>query len=384
MERIKAGIVGAGYIGASHIEAIRRIGFAELAAVTDANVALAKRKADEYFVPRCYDSVEELLADGKINVVHNCTPNNLHFDINKKIIEAGKHLFSEKPLARSPEESGELVKLLEKHPEVTAGVNFNYRMNPLVQEMRQRILCGDIGKVTLAHGSYLQDWLLYDTDYNWRIEPEISGPSRCVADIGSHWMDAVQHVTGAKIAEVCADLATIIPVRKKPRAQVETFSVAKAAEYEEKKIVTEDWGAVLFSMDNGARGVFHVSEVSAGHGCFFNFEIDGSEASLAWNQQTADEMWMGFRDRDNLRVMRNPNSLSPEAKEYSCLAKGHPEGWNDAFRNNIYSFYKFILDGKKLGRDECSFATFREADRIVQLTEAIVKSSRERRWVTVE
>ena len=375
MQRLKTAIIGTGYIGVSHIEAIRRIGFAELVAVADANAPLAKKKAEEYFVPRCYESVDELLADPEIQVVHNCTPNNLHSEINRKVIKAGKHLFSEKPLARSSGETGELVRLLEQYPGTVAAVNFNYRMNPLVQEMRQRIKRGDIGSVTLVHGSYLQDWLLYDTDYNWRLEPEICGISRCIADIGSHWMDAVQHVTGARIVEVCADLVTVIPVRKKPKTQVETFSVTRDIEYEDKPILTEDYGAVLFKMDNGAHGVFHVSEVSAGHGCFFNFEIDGSEASLAWNQQTADEMWMGFRDRDNLKVMRNPNSLSPEAKEYSYLAKGHPEGWNDAFRNNIYSFYKYIMDGKRIGRDACDFATFEEADRIIRLTEAIVRAA---------
>jgi predicted dehydrogenase len=199
LKRIKAGIIGTGYIGISHIEAIRRIGFAELVAVTDSNTALARRKAEENYIPRCYDSVDELLADPEIEVVHNCTPNSLHHEINEKVIRSGKHLFSEKPLARSSAESGSLVKLLAQHPDVVAAVNFNYRMNPLVQEMRQRVAKGDIGKVTLAHGSYLQDWLLYDTDYNWRLEPEVCGVSRCIADIGSHWMDAVQHVTGAKI-----------------------------------------------------------------------------------------------------------------------------------------------------------------------------------------
>lgn len=384
MQRIKSAIIGMGYIGVSHIEAIRRIGFAELVAVADANAALARRKAEEYFVPRCYESVDELLADPEIEVVHNCTPNNLHFEINQKVIKAGKHLFSEKPLARSSAESGALVRLLEQTPGVAAAVNFNYRMNPLVQEMRRRIERGDIGRVTLVHGSYLQDWLLYDTDYNWRLEPEICGVSRCVADIGSHWMDAVQHVTGSKITEVCADLVTVIPVRKKPTTQVETFSVAKDLVYEDRPVRTEDWGAVLIKLSNGAHGVFYASEVSAGHGCFFNFEIDGSQASFSWNQQTADEMWVGYRDQDNLRVMRNPNSMAPEAKEYSYLAKGHPEGWNDAFKNNIMSFYKFIADGKKPGVDACDFATFAEADRIIRLTEAIVKSNATRQWVTVE
>lgn len=384
MQRIKSAIIGMGYIGVSHIEAIRRIGFAELVAVADTNVALARRKAEEYFVPRCYESVDELLNDPEIAVVHNCTPNNLHCEINEKIIRAGKHLFSEKPLARSSDESGALVRLLEQYPDVAAAVNFNYRMNPLVQEMRRRIGRGDLGRVTLVHGSYLQDWLLYDTDYNWRLEPEVCGVSRCIADIGSHWMDAVQHVTGSKITDVCADLATVIPVRKKPKTQVETFSVAKDAVYEDKPVLTEDWGAVLLKLDNGAHGVFHASEVSAGHGCFFNIEIDGSQASFAWNQQTADEMWVGYRDRDNLRVLRNPNGMAPEAKEYSYLAKGHPEGWNDAFKNNIMSFYKFIADGKKPGVDACDFATFAEADRIIRLTEAIVKSSATRQWVFVD
>jgi predicted dehydrogenase len=383
MERIKVGIIGMGYIGVSHLEAIRRIGFTELVAVADVNTALARKKAAEFFIPKCYDTVEALLADPEIQAVHNCTPNNLHFEINQKIIKAGKHILSEKPLAKNSDESGKMVELLTRHPKTVAAVNFNYRMNPLVQEMRNKVASGEIGKVTLAHGSYLQDWLLYETDYNWRIEPDISGPSRCVADIGSHWMDAVQHVVGARIVEVCADLVTVLPVRKKPTTQVETFALNKNVEYEDRKITTEDYGAVLFKMDNGVHGVFHVSEVSAGRGCFFNFEIDGTKASMYWNQETADQMWMGHRDKDNLQIMRNPNNLSAGAKEYSYLAKGHPEGWNDAFRNNIYSFYKYIADGKRPGVDKSDFATFAEAHHIIKLTEAILKSSVSRQWVSV-
>ncbi len=383
MERIKVGIIGMGYIGVSHLEAIRRIGFTELVAVADANTALARKKAAEFFIPKCYDTVEALLADPEIQAVHNCTPNNLHFEINQKIIKAGKHILSEKPLAKNSDESGRMVELLAQHPKTVAAVNFNYRMNPLVQEMRNKVASGEIGKVTLAHGSYLQDWLLYETDYNWRIEPDISGPSRCIADIGSHWMDAVQHVVGARIVEVCADLVTVLPVRKKPTTQVETFALNKNVEYEDRKITTEDYGAVLFKMDNGVHGVFHVSEVSAGRGCFFNFEIDGTKASMYWNQETADQMWMGHRDKDNLQIMRNPNNLSAGAKEYSYLAKGHPEGWNDAFRNNIYSFYKYIADGKRPGVDKSDFATFAEAHHIIKLTEAILKSSASRQWIAV-
>jgi predicted dehydrogenase len=383
MSRIKAGIIGMGFIGVSHIEAIRRIGFAELVAVADVNYELAKKKADECYIPKCYRKVEELLADPEIQVVHNCTPNNLHKEVNEKVIRAGKHIFSEKPLAKSSDQSASMLRLLSENKHIVHGVNFNYRMNPLVQEMKHKVKNGEIGVPKLVHGSYLQDWLLYETDYNWRIELEINGPSRCIADIGSHWMDAVQTIMGAKITEVCADLVTTIPVRKKAKGQVETFSVNANAEYEDKEVKTEDWGAVLIKLDNGAHGVFCASEVSAGRKCFLNFEIDGSKASLYWNQETADQMWMGFRDRDNSLVVRNPNLMAPEARQYTYLAAGHPEGWNDAMKNNVQSFYQFIKDGKNIGKDPCDFATFEEGHYLIKLTEAILKSNETKQWVKI-
>lgn len=384
MARIKAGIIGMGFIGASHIEAVRRIGFAELVAVADVNYELARKKADEYYIPKCYKTVEELLEDEEIDVVHNCTPNNLHLEINEKIIKAGKHVFSEKPLAKTCEESSKMVELLKNNKKIVGGVNFNYRMNPLVQEMKCKMKNGEIGSPRLVHGSYLQDWLLYETDYNWRIEPEISGPSRCIADIGSHWMDCVQTVIEAKIIEVCADLITAFPVRKKATTQVETFSTNPNAEYEDKEVKTEDYGAVMFKMDNGVHGVFYVSQISAGRKCHLNFEINGSISTMYWNQETADHMWMGFRDKDNCQVMRNPNLMAGEARAYTYLPSGHPEGWNDAMKNNVYSFYKFIAEGKEIGKDPCDFATFEEGHYIMKLTEAILKSNSLKKWVKIE
>ena len=327
--------------------------------------------------------MDELLADPEIQVVHNCTPNNLHMEVNEKIIKAGKHVFSEKPLARSSDESASMLKLLDATPGIVSGMNFCYRMNPLVQDMKHKVKSGEIGDVKLVHGSYLQDWLLLETDYNWRIEPEINGPSRCMADIGSHWMDAVQTVTGAKITDVCADLVTTIPVRKKAKGQVETFSANANAEYEDKEIKTEDWGAVLVKLDNGAHGVFCASEVSAGRKCRLDLEIDGTKSSLYWNQEMADQMWMGFRDTDNRLVMRNPQLMAPDARQYTYLAAGHPEGWNDAMRNNVYSFYKYIRDGKVMGKDPCDFATFNDGHYIIKLTEAILKSHATRQWIKV-
>jgi predicted dehydrogenase len=256
-------------------------------------------------------------------------------------------------------------------------------MNPLVQETRIRYEKGDLGRALLVHGSYLQDWLLYETDYNWRIEPEISGPSRCISDIGTHWMDIVQCVLGAKITEVCADLAIVFPTRKKPKGQVETFSTSASMEYEEKEVKTEDYGAVLFKMDDGTSGVFYASQVSAGRGCYLNFEIDGAKCSVAWNQEQGDRMWVGHRDGDNNLVLRNPAMLNKEALPFTHLAKGHPEGWNDAQVATVFAFYDYIRQGKKQGVDKKHFADFNDGHYLVKLVEAILKSSKERAWVKV-
>lgn len=379
MKKFKVGIIGMGYIGESHIEAVRRIGQCELYAVADTNTALAQKKAETYGIEKVYATVDELLSDDAIEVVHNCTPNFLHTEINKKIIRSGKHLLSEKPLTTTYDEAKELVELKKNYPDTVAAVNFNYRMNPLVQEMRARVKRGDIGNVRLMTGSYLQDWLLYDTDYSWRLEPSVSGCSCAIADIGSHWMDIVQHITGHRITEVMADLDTVIPVRKKPAKQTETFTSNVPAEFEEVEVENEDYGAVMFRTDKGARGVYYVSEMCAGHGCYFNVEINGSKASFGWNQEQNDRLWVGKRDDDNSLIIRNPNTLSPEAKAVTGLAMGHPEGWNDAFKGNIQSFYSYIAEG-----GEAPFATLEDAAYIVKLTETIVKSSQEKKWIKVK
>lgn len=380
MKVFNVGILGLGYIGASHIDAVRRIPNCRLVAVADTNIEFAKARAEQYGIEKYYGSPEELLADPDIHVIHNCTPNHLHTDINRAIIESGKHLFSEKPLSRNYDEALALLETSKAHPEVVCAVNFNYRMNPLVQEMRSRIKKGELGDVRIVSGAYQQQHMMYDTDYNWRFEPEFSGISCTVADIGSHWMDLVQHVTGAKIVSVMADLVTTIPVRKKAKKQVDTFSNAVCDEYELKNIEMEDYGAVLFKMDNGATGLFHVSQVSAGHGCCFGVEFNGSKCSYRWNQEENDRLWIGLRGDDNRYVIRDPNYMTPEAKAVSALAMGHPEGWNDAFCGNIRAFYEYLASDRA---NTPSFASLEEASYIIRLTEAIVKSSKEKRWIEV-
>jgi predicted dehydrogenase len=384
MEKIKVGIIGMGLIGTFHADALKRVGIVDLDAVSDSNFEMAKNKASQFGVKKCYENYQDLINDPEIQVIHDCTPNHLHLSINEQIIRAGKHILSEKPLARSAVESAQMLETLKKFPNTVAGVNFNYRMNPLVQDMRSKVVSGEIGDVRLVHGSYLQDWLLYDTDYNWRIEPEYGGISRCVADIGVHWVDTAQTVLGSRISEVCADVVTIVPIRKKPVSQAAAFAVSDSNEYEEKKISSEDYAGAFVRFENGATGIFYCSQISAGRKCFLNIEVDGSEASLYWNQENADWMWYGNRDSSNLQVMRNPSLLSPEAAKYTMLPAGHPEGWFDALKNNFLAFYSFIHEGKNPTKDRCDFATFEDGHYIMRITEAIMKSGREKRWVSVD
>ncbi len=252
MTTIKTGIIGTGFIGPAHVEALRRLGFVEVAAVAERGDELAKAKAEQLSIPKAYGDYKKLLADPEIQVVHNCTPNHLHFAVNKEILAAKKHVVSEKPLAMTSAESRDLVRLAKEAGVVNA-VDFNYRYMPLVQQARQ--MCqgaGDVGRIYAVHGSYLQDWLLLANDWNWRLVPELSGDSRAVADVGSHWCDLVQFITGMKIVRVMADLVTIHPVRKRPKVEVETYAgkVLRPEDLEDVKINTEDYGSILLEFDS--------------------------------------------------------------------------------------------------------------------------------------
>lgn len=382
MTKIKAGIIGTGFVGAVHVDAIRRLGFVELVAVAEANEELAREKAADFYIPRAYGNYLDLIHDPDVQVVHNCTPTNLHLKINTAIIEAGKHIFSEKPLGMNRFESRKMLELVKKH-QVVHGVNFNYRMYPLVQDMKCRIQKGELGKINLVHGSYLQDWLFYDTDYNWRIEPETSGATRAIGDIGSHWCDLAQTVTGLKITEVFADLSTIIPVRKKSKI-VKTFSENRyLTNYEEIAVKTEDWGAVLVHFENGTRGVFYVSQVSAGRKCYFNIEINGSIQSFYWNQEKGDRMWVGHRSEPNSAIMRDPNQLDQQCRRYAFAPAGHPEGWLDSFKNNFYAYYRYIADRKNIETEKPDFATFYDGYDISCIVDAIAESHQKRMWMKV-
>ncbi|OLN21972.1 dehydrogenase [Domibacillus antri] len=384
MKKVKVGVIGTGFIGPTHIEAIRRLGFVEVVGLAEHGQEAAERKAAELGIAKAYGDYRDMLKDDEIQVVHNCTPNHLHFSINKEIILAGKHVLSEKPLAMSSKESAELLALAKEH-NVVHGVNFNYRQFPIVKQLASMIKNNELGKINLVHGSYLQDWLLYETDFNWRLAPEAGGKSRAVADIGSHWCDTVQYVIGKKIVEVFADLATVIPVRKKASSAVATFGGQQSDEetYEEVPINTEDYASVLVHFEDGSRGVFTVSQVSAGRKNRLSFEVNGSQKSAHWNQEEPEKLWIGHRDRANELLMADPALFAPEVKSSIHHPGGHNEGWPDALKNMMINFYSFIRDGKDPSQDETNFATFEDGHISMCITDAILESHEQQKWVKV-
>lgn len=386
MEKIKVGVIGTGFIGPTHIEAIRRLGFVEVVGLAENGHETAERKAEALGIPKAFGDYRDMLLDGEIQVIHNCTPNHLHFQINKEIIMAGKHVISEKPLAMNSQESGELLALAKRYG-VVHGVNFNYRQFPSVQQLESMVRNGQLGKINLVHGSYLQDWLLYETDFNWRLAPEVGGNSRAVADIGSHWCDTVQFVTGKKIVEVFADLATVLPIRKKPKQNsTNTFgtNILEEDMYEDVSIETEDYASVLVRFSDGSSGVFTVSQVSAGRKNRLSFELNGSESSAYWNQEEPEKIWIGHRNSPNQVLLADPGLFNPEALSSIHHPGGHNEGWPDALKNGMKNFYTFIKEGKSLEKDKPNFATFEDGHLSMCITDAILESNKEQKWVKVQ
>jgi predicted dehydrogenase len=382
MTKIKAGIIGTGFIGPAHVEALRRLGFVEVAAVAERGDDLAKAKAEQMSIPKAYGDYRKMLADPEIQVIHNCTPNHLHFAINKEILAAKKHIISEKPLAMTSTESRELVRLA-KDAQVVNAINFNYRYMPLVQHAREMCqAAADVGRIYAVHGSYLQDWLLLANDWNWRLVPELSGDSRAVADVGSHWCDLVQFITGMKIVRVMADLVTIHPVRKRPKVEVETYAgkVLRPEDLEDVKINTEDYGSILLEFDSGAHGSLTVNQCAAGRKNRLYLEIDGEKCALSWNQERPNELWVGRRNGPNQTVLKDPSLLYPVAREYAHYPGGHNEGYPDGPKNLFRNVYGFIA-GNRAGGD---FSTFQDGHNEIAICDAALRSSRERRWVDVE
>ncbi|MBN1838381.1 MAG: Gfo/Idh/MocA family oxidoreductase [Spirochaetales bacterium] len=383
MKTVKTGVIGTGFIGPAHVEALRRIPNIEVVALADVDADTARQKAEMLGIPSHYGDYRTLLAREDLDAVHICTPNNLHFRMAKQALEAGKHVICEKPLATELSEARELVELARKKNLVNA-VHFNVRYYPLMAHVRQMIQKGELGTIFSVHGSYLQDWLFHPTDYNWRLEPELSGRSRAVADVGSHWMDLIENVTGLRIVEVLADFATFHKRRKKPLKPVETYAgkLLKPEDYAEVPIGTEDYATVLLGFDNGARGVYTVSQVFAGRKNRLYFEIAGSKKAAAWESELPNQLWLGSRDGPNELLLRDPSLVHPDSRELINFPGGHNEGFPDTSKQVFKQVYADIRAGRPCGNDP-PYPTFAAGLRELELCDRIMESSEKRAWVQV-
>jgi len=385
MEKVKVGFVGAGLIGPIHMENLSRIPSIEIVALASRNQEYADKNAARLGIPKAYGKWEDLVADSDIDIVHITCPNRLHYPIAKACIDAGKHIVCDKPLTMDTAEARELV-VMAKEANIVNAVTFNMGFYPMVQEARQMVADGEIGDFRMVYGRYCQDWLAKATDYNWRVEAAHSGKSRVVADIGSHWMQMVQMVSGKRITSVYGDATIFIPVRKKPLIDIPTYSEQelKPGEYEEIKVDTEDHATVMFKFEGGAKGVMVVFQLNAGRKNRIEWEICGSEKSLAWNGEEANQLWIGSRSGANRLLMKDGSLMNPEAAKYASYPGGLLEGYGESWKNIFIEIYEYLKAGGHKKGTAPPFPTFKEGYKIQMIIDAILASIDRNQWVDID
>lgn len=381
---VTAAVVGTGFIGPVHAEALHRLGI-PVRGILGSSPEKSQQTAQKIGLEVGYESYQAVLEDEQVDVIHITTPNKFHFEMSKSAIEHGKHVVCEKPLAMNTTETAALVELAQANPRIITAVNYNIRFYPMMLHAHELVQSGEIGEVRSVRGGYIQDWLMYDTDWNWRLLPEEGGDTRAIGDIGTHWMDLTSFITGLKVETLLADLATFVPTHKKPRQAVATFEGKKDAnvpvEYDEVPINTEDWGAVLFRYAGGARGTMNVSQVTAGRKNQLTFEIAGSKASVAWNSERPNELWIGHRERPNEILIKDPSLMGDLAVSHSDYPGGHNEGFPDTFKQLYRAVYGYLeADDFQAPKP---FPTFEDGHHEVALCEAILRSSQNGTWETV-
>ena len=376
---IGAAVIGGGFIGTVHVEALRRLGV-HVHGILASSPERSAERARQLGVARGYGSLEELLGDERVEIVHVTSPNHLHHPQVRLILESGRHVVCEKPLAMTAEESGDLVGRAASSGKVNA-VNFNIRFYPLNQHAHELVATGELGEVRLVTGRYFQDWLLLDTDWNWRLEPNRGGALRAVGDIGSHWLDLLAFITGQRITSVMADLATFIPTRRQPAGPVETFSTERATETLDREIGTEDVATILLRFENGARGSVAISQLSPGRKNSLQYEVDGSAAATFWDSEQPDQMWIGHRERANEILIRNPALMGPAGQAAAALPGGHVEGFADTFRALFRAIYADVGAGAPSERP--SYPTFADGHDEMLVNDAVAASARDGRWTDV-
>ncbi len=380
MRKLKTAIIGTGFMGKVHAEGIRRLGNVEIVAVAASSDRKARDFADSIGVERATGDYKTLLADAALDAVHVLTPNALHYPMCKAALEAGKNVLCEKPFTMTSAEARELVSLAASKGLANA-LEHNLRYYPLVQQIRRMIEAGDLGEILIVQGTYSQDWLLYDTDWNWRIESKENGKLRAMGDIGSHWMDMIQHLTGLSITALCAELSTFHKTRKRPKGSVETFTgkTLQPEDYQNVSIDTEDYGAVLLHLGERGRGAFTVSQMSAGRKNMFTFDIYGTRSGVSWNQERPDELWIGNRNSPNQIIIKDGSLMYPKAAAFADLPGGHSEGYDDSHKQLIKRFYARVADKNAA----VEYPTFEDGVRGMHLLEKVLESSEKCGWVDV-
>jgi predicted dehydrogenase len=383
VETVAAAVVGTGFIGLVHVEALRRLGI-DVVGVVGSSPQRGMAKAEQYGLPPAYESLDAMLVDERVDVVHIASPNDVHFDQARRCLAAGKHVVCEKPLATSSDDTRELVRLAGSSGLINA-VNFNIRFYPQVLEVHERVRAGDLGSIRLITGSYLQDWLLLDTDFNWRVERRRGGPLRAVSDIGSHWIDLLSFILDQRPEALVADLHTFLPLRYRPDRAVEAFAQSAAGPSVSTTAVdvdTDDAASMLLRWSGGARGSLTVSQVSPGRKNALSFEIDGARSAAYWHSERPDELWLGHRDRPNELLLRDPTLLRPGAAAAATLPAGHAEGFENTFKQLFARVYEDVAAGAPAARP--GYPTFADGHQSAVVAEAVAASAAEARWVDIE
>ncbi len=375
---LRAGVIGTGFIGPVHVEALRRLGVT-VAAICDV-ADLAQAAAARLAIPQAFTDYHEMLACPDLDVVHITAPNRFHCEMSLAALRAGKHVVCEKPLAMTTKETAQIVKTVRASKKVFA-VNYNVRFYPAVQQLQRLVARGELGDIIHVNGTYMQDWLFKDTDYNWRLLPQEGGKLRAVADIGTHWMDTVSFILGAKITSVFADLVTWHKDRRRPLGEVQTFAKADAKmKFATYQVETDDFASILLKFANGARGNLGVSQVAAGRKNCIRVEIYGSKKSAWWCSESPETLHYGNRDSANEVAVRGTPVFGPEVAPYVDYPAGHVEGFPDTFKMNFRSIYSSIVG---TGTAPPFFATAEDGHQEVAVCEAIMKSNQAEAWAKV-
>jgi predicted dehydrogenase len=387
LHTLRAGVIGTGFIGPVHIEALKRLGV-HVAAICGSTRS-ARAAADRWGIPEVYGDYDyrSMIASPNVDVIHITSPNKVHVEQSLRALAAGKHVVCEKPLGMTSRDTAKVVAAAGRKGAPVFSVNYMCRFFPAVLQMRALVARGDIGKIIHVQGHFFQDWLLKDTDYNWRLLASEGGKLRAVGDIGTHWIDAVSFILGAKPERVLAHLETFHKTRRRPRSEVQTFAKVDPRTMVPYKVDTEDFASVLLrfgrSTHGHADGVHanaSVSQVAAGWKCSLSIGIYGTEGSLRWSLDDANTILVGRRDEPNQILQRATAGFSEDVAGFTDYPGGHAEGFSDSHKMQYRAVYEHVASGRKT---PVLFATAQDGHLEVKLCEAILRSSRTKSWVAV-